>query len=71
MIKLSVEDIIKKIEAEEIFHAIASVYSFTIKIEDYVPYVCTAIHDGHQFRKELWENCCILNMKDGMKKILK
>ena len=57
MIKLSVEDIIKKIEAEEVFHAIACDYSFTLKIEEYVPYVCAAIHDGHQFRKELWENC--------------
>jgi hypothetical protein len=22
-----------------------------------VPYACAAIHDGHQFRKELWNNC--------------
>ena len=54
---LSVSEIIKKIEAEDIFEAVASDYSFTIKIDAYVPYACGAVHDGHQFRKELWENC--------------
>ena len=57
MIKLSVDEIIKKINSEETFHAVASDYSFTLKIESYVPYICGAVHDGHQFRKELWENC--------------
>jgi len=57
MQKLSVEAIIQKIEAEELFHAVASDYSFTLKIDKYVPYVCGAIHDGDQFRKELWDNC--------------
>jgi hypothetical protein len=57
MEKLSVEAIIGKIQTQQIFHAVAEDYSFTIKIEDYVPYVCAAIHDGHQFRKELWDNC--------------
>ena len=32
-------------------------YSFTLKIDEYVPYACGAVHDGHQFRKELWDNC--------------
>ncbi len=57
MERLSVSEIIQKIEAEAIFEAIAEDYSFTIKIDDYVPYACGAIHDGHQFRKELWDNC--------------
>lgn len=57
MQKLSIQQIIQKIENEETFHAVAEDYSFTIKIEDYVHYVCGAVHDGHQFRKELWENC--------------
>ncbi len=57
MLKLSVEGIINKIKAEDVFEAISSDYSFTIKIEEFVPYVCGAIHDGHQFRKELWSNC--------------
>lgn len=57
MIKLSIDDIISKIASGECFEAVSLDYSFTIKIEAYVPYVCAAIHDGHQFRKELWDNC--------------
>ena len=57
MLKLSLEQIIKKIEREESFHAVLDDYSLTLKIEEYVPYVCAAVHDGHQFRNELWENC--------------
>ncbi|CAL2061491.1 N-formylglutamate amidohydrolase [Tenacibaculum sp. 190524A05c] len=57
MEKLSVKEIIQKINTEESFEAVASDYSFTIKIEEYVPFVCAAVHDGHQFRKELWDNC--------------
>lgn len=57
MDKLSISTIISKIKAYETFEAVASDYSFSIKIEDYVPYACAAIHNGHQFRKELWANC--------------
>lgn len=57
MQKLTVAEIISKINNEETFEAVSSDYSFTLKIHDYVHYVCGAVHDGHQFRKELWENC--------------
>ena len=57
LLKLSIDEIIQKITNEEIFEAVSSDYSFTIKIDEYVPYVCGAVHDGHQFRKELWEFC--------------
>lgn len=57
MQKLSIKDIISKISAEDTFEAVPSDYSFTIKIDKYVPYACAAVHDGHQFRKELWDNC--------------
>ncbi|WP_179345339.1 N-formylglutamate amidohydrolase [Winogradskyella ursingii] len=57
MQRLSISEIILKIQAEETFHAVAEDYSFTLKIEKYVHYACAAIHDGHQFRKELWDNC--------------
>lgn len=57
MHRLSIEDIVAKIENEEHFHAVAEDYSFTLKIDEYVPYACGAVHDGHQFRKELWDNC--------------
>jgi hypothetical protein len=55
--RLSVSSIIQKINAEEPFHAVSEDYSFTLKIERYVPYVCGAVHDGHQFRPSLWDNC--------------
>lgn len=57
MQKLSIQQIIDKINNEETFHAVTSDYSFTLKIDSYVHYVCGAVHDGHQFRKELWDNC--------------
>jgi len=57
MLKLSIEEIINKIHKEETFEAVSSDYSFTIKIDEYVHYACGAVHDGHQFRKELWTNC--------------
>jgi len=57
MIKLSVPEIISRIKNEEIFEAVSEDYSFTLKIDKYVPFLCGAVHDGHQFRKELWDNC--------------
>ncbi len=57
MLKLSIEEIISNIQSNTIFEAVTDDYSFTIKIDKYVPYVCAAIHDGHQFRKSLWNNC--------------
>ncbi|MBT8206145.1 MAG: N-formylglutamate amidohydrolase [Eudoraea sp.] len=57
MLRLSVSEIIDRIERETAFEAVAEDYSFTLKISRYVPYVCGAVHDGHQFRKSLWENC--------------
>ena len=57
MERLTIDQIIFKINAEETFDAVSEDYSFTLKIDTYVHYVCGAVHDGHQFRKELWENC--------------
>lgn len=57
MLKLSIKEIIRKIEKEELFEAVADDNSFEIKINRYVPYVCTAIHAGHNFREELKEKC--------------
>ncbi|MEM9362166.1 MAG: N-formylglutamate amidohydrolase [Bacteroidota bacterium] len=57
MHRLSVEEIIERINAGQCFEAVSSDYSFTIKIEEYVPFVCGAVHDGHQFRPSLWSNC--------------
>lgn len=57
MHKLSVDDIITRIQNRTCFEAVSSDYSFTLKIDTYVPFVCGAVHDGHQFRPSLWENC--------------
>ncbi|MGC1473409.1 MAG: N-formylglutamate amidohydrolase [Psychroserpens sp.] len=57
MKKLSIDTIISKIQNEECFHAVANDYSLTLKIDRYVNYACAAVHDGHQFRKPLWDNC--------------
>ncbi len=57
MRKLSVSEIVSLIASETPFEAVAEDYSFTLKVSEYVPYLCGAVHDGHQFRKSLWENC--------------
>lgn len=57
MRKLTVAQMIDCIEREEPFEAVVSDYSFTLKIEEYVHYLCGAVHDGGQFRQELWDNC--------------
>jgi len=57
MERLSASEIIQKIENQETFETVSEDYSFSLKIEKYVPYICGAVHDGHQFRKELWGNC--------------
>ncbi|MEX0312710.1 MAG: N-formylglutamate amidohydrolase [Allomuricauda sp.] len=57
MRRCSIDDIIGLIEEETCFEAVSEDYSFSLKIETYVPYVCGAVHDGHQFRKSLWDNC--------------
>jgi hypothetical protein len=57
MHRLDPEQMISLIRAEEPFEAVASDYSFRLKVESYAPYICAAIHDGSQFRKSLWGNC--------------
>jgi uncharacterized protein (TIGR02421 family) len=53
MRKLTCEEIIRRIEQGVTFEAEASDAGFRISINEYVPYVCTAIHDGNRFRDEL------------------
>lgn len=57
MHRLSVENMITNIEAEIPFEGVSEDYSFTLKIEEYAPYICGAVHDGHQFLKSLWDKC--------------
>ncbi len=57
MRKLSIREILDCIAGEIPFEAVSPDYSFTLKVERYAPYLCAAVHDGHQFRKSLWDNC--------------
>lgn len=57
MLRLSVKKIVENIQNGIPFEAVAEDYSFTLKVEDYAPYICGAVHDGHQFRESLWNNC--------------
>lgn len=50
---MTIDEIIKGINSGKSFKATAADGSFTIKIDRYVPYVCTAIHDGSNLRPEL------------------
>ena len=43
MLRLKISEIIQLIEEEKTFEAVSSSYSFTIKISEYVPFVCAAV----------------------------
>lgn len=53
MQKLKISEIIKLIKLQQTFEATAIDNSFNIKINKYVPYCCTAIHDGSNLRNAL------------------
>ncbi|MEM9143011.1 MAG: N-formylglutamate amidohydrolase [Bacteroidota bacterium] len=57
MHSLAVPDILAHITQGIPFEAVSEDYSFTLKITEYAPYLCAAVHDGHQFRKALWDIC--------------
>ena len=59
MQKLKISEIIKLIKQQKTFEAIASDNSFIIKINNYVPYCCTAIHDGNKLRNQLKDKIAI------------
>lgn len=50
---MTLKEIISSIKKGETFNATIDDGSFTIKIDRYVPYVCTAIHNGDNVRPEL------------------
>lgn len=57
MLRLEVSEMLSFIESETPFEAVSADYSFRIKVENYAPYICGAVHDGHQFRRSLWDIC--------------
>ena len=56
MQKLQTNTAIQKIQNGEAFEAFVN-DSFYLKIDEYVPYVCAAIHNGHELREDLTLKC--------------
>lgn len=59
MLKLDIDEIIRSIQESKHFEAESNDSSFYIKIDEYTPFVCFAIHNGHQLRKELKQKCLL------------
>jgi uncharacterized protein (TIGR02421 family) len=59
MTHLEVDEIIDLIRAEKPFEATATDGSFSIKVHRYLPFCCTAIHDGGNMREGLKEKCAL------------
>ncbi len=53
MLTLSEQECITLIKKGECFHAEVEDASFIVKIDEYSPMVCTAIHNGHKMRADL------------------
>ncbi|MDH5721575.1 MAG: flavohemoglobin expression-modulating QEGLA motif protein [Spirochaetia bacterium] len=53
MRKYTEEEIIQAIKSGKTIHGIFEDKSLEIKIKEYVPYICTAIHAGNNLREEL------------------
>ncbi len=53
MLTLSEQECIALIKKGECFHAEVETGAFIIKIDEYAPIVCAAIHNGHKLRSEL------------------
>jgi uncharacterized protein (TIGR02421 family) len=59
MLKLSINEIVQRINESKHFEAECNDSSFYIKIDEYTPFACFAIHNGHNLRKELKQNCLL------------
>lgn len=55
----TIEEILQKIDQKKPFEAESEYGSFYIKIEEYTPFICTAIHNGHRLREDLSEICLL------------
>ena len=53
MLTLSEQECIALIKKGECFHAEVESGAFIVKIEEYAPIICAAIHNGHKLRPEL------------------
>lgn len=59
MLELSEKECINYIENEKLFHAEIENGAFSLKIEDYSFFICTAIHNGHHLRESLSKRCLL------------
>lgn len=59
MTTASEEEIVSKIRQRETFTATIDGGAFTLKVEQYEPAMCAAIHNGGNMRPELLENCLL------------
>jgi hypothetical protein len=53
MLTLSEKECIELINKRECFHAEVESGSFIVKIDEYAPIICTAIHNGHRLRSDI------------------
>ncbi len=53
MLTLSEQECIAKIKQAQCFHAEVADGAFIVKIDEYAPIICAAIHNGHRLRSEL------------------
>ena len=60
---LNEQQIIDYLSVGKIFEAILEDGSLEIRVQEYVPYLCTAIHAGHQLRTDL-ADMCLLNEEE-------
>jgi uncharacterized protein (TIGR02421 family) len=59
MVSYSIDEMIHLIEKGKTFEAVTPEHSFRIKIEEYIPFVCTAIHNGNNLRESLKDKCLL------------
>ncbi len=55
----SLEEVVSAIEQGRVIAGLVEGGSFYIRIDEYRPVVCTAIHNGHNLRDELSKNCLL------------
>ncbi|GLX78243.1 N-formylglutamate amidohydrolase [Thalassotalea insulae] len=63
MLTLSEQECIARIKKRECFHAQVESGAFIVKIDEYAPIICAAIHNGHQLRTEL-QKSFLLNKQE-------
>lgn len=59
MLVLDIKTILNKIANQEVFEAQTPDLALHIKINEYVPFVCTALHNGGRLRDDLLHKCIL------------